>query len=160
MNPGLKGVDIVHEIKSRTHLPFKSNVFDNVYLLDVVEHVQDIAWLLSEVHRVATPNAQVDIQYPHFSGRNAYGDVMHHHYLGLDAFNHFIPETQEGQKYQYYSLFGRHFPFDLQNKGVTFKMGEMCRLPYNLFGEGTYESSLSALLPIATVNLELKVVKD
>ena len=43
---------------------------------------------------------------------------------------------------------------------MTFKMGEMCRLPYNLFGEGTYESSLSALLPIATVNLELKVVKD
>ena len=160
MNGSIYGVDVVHEIKRGVNLPFGENKFDNICLSDIVEHVEDISWLLSEVHRIGSPNANVEIQYPHYSGRNAYGDVTHKHLLGLQAFNHFIPGTQEGEKYQYYTLFGRHFPFAMESIKPRFKIGVVSPLIYRAFGPNFYEGYVSQVLPISTVQINLRILKD
>lgn len=160
MNGSLERVDVVHEITKGVNLPFDENSFNQIYLSDIVEHVDDIAWLLSEVHRIGSPNANIEIQYPHYSGRNAYGDVTHRHFLGLGAFNHFIPETKEGQKYQYYKMFDRHFPFAMEDLDLKFKIDVISPLLYRAFGANIYEGYISRVLPISTVKLGLKVLKE
>ena len=159
MNPGLEGyVDIFHEIKSLNPLPFGDDSFEKVHMNDIVEHIHDIPWLLSEVHRVAKARAIVCIQYPHYSGKYAYGDVTHCHYLGLRAFDHFIPGTELGDKYQYYTLFGRNFPFELEKIEPKFLLG-ISDIVYKIVGIDMYESLFCRVLPISNVNLELRVLK-
>jgi len=160
MNSKLDGVDIVHEIKRNTYLPFKDNSFDKINLKDIVEHIDDIAWFMSEIHRVSVHNSEVLIQYPHYSGRNAYNDVTHRHFLGLNAFNHFIPDTKEGSKYSYYTLFDRYFPFILEEQKISFKVKGLSDLSYCIFGSNIYEGYVSRILPISSVQLKLRVTKN
>ena len=160
MNRALPGVDVEYEVRRGRGLPFATNSFDEIYIIDLVEHVDDIAWLLSEVHRVAVPEARVEIQYPHYSSRNAYGDVTHRHLLGLHAFDHFIPATKLGERYQYFTLFNRVFPFGLEKREVIFKIDVVSRPLYAAFGEDVYESMFCRSLPISTIDLKLKVLKE
>lgn len=158
MNASLEGVDINHEMKKGVQLPFKDNEFSEIHLRDIIEHVDNIPWTLSEVHRVGIPNASVFIQYPHFSGTNVYNDVTHEHILGLRAFDHFIPGTEMGDKYQYYTLFNRIFPFILEELKPKFMYG-VSGFSYNLLGKDRYERVLSRIFPISEVELKLKVLK-
>jgi hypothetical protein len=159
MNQSIKGIDLVHKVEKGVHLPFASDSFDRIYMIDIVEHVDDIAWLLSEVHRVGIPDAFVEIQYPHFSGRNAYNDVTHRHYLGMEAFDGFIPGKKSSGKNCYYTNFGRHFPFALDKTELRFKVDVISMPLFHIFGADFYEGYVSKVLPISAVKLEMRVIK-
>ena len=163
MNLALLGPDdVCFEIKDRFFLPFKDDSFSQVYMYDIVEHICDVPWLLSEVHRVAKPNAQVKIRYPHYSCRGAYGDVTHVNKLNLHAFEHFDPITEMGKKYQYYTMFKRNFPYKIEKTEVAFssKLGGLPRLIYNTIGMDNYERILANFIPIGNVTLDLRVLKE
>ncbi len=160
LNGSLEGVDVVHEINRRAYIPFRDNTFEEIYISDVVEHVDDVPWLMSEVHRIARPEATIHIQYPHYTGRNAYGDVTHKRWMGGFALDHFIPATEYGDKYRYYTMFGRHFPFRIKTKRFSFKIREIGDILSKVFGTEICEKYLSAIIPISTVNLELRVLKE
>ncbi|MBS3074304.1 methyltransferase domain-containing protein [Candidatus Pacearchaeota archaeon] len=159
-NGSLEGVDVVHEIKRGRCLPFKDDAFDEIYLTDIIEHVEDIPWLLSEVHRVSRNGAAVNIRYPHYSGINAYGDVTHRHFLSLGAFDHFDPDTESGKRYQYYRMFERNFPFTIKGIEPAFRRGGLRWLVYNCMGGAKNEARLSRIFPIENVNLVMRVRKD
>lgn len=155
--------DIVFEIASRKPLPFPDNHFDNVWMSHIIEHVDDIAWLLSEVHRIAKPDANVCIEYPHYSFRDSYTDVTHRHYLGIGCLEHFDPSTRYGQQFQYYTHFSRHFPFKIESTELVFLqhkgLRETCAILNYLVGPKVYEAFISTFLPIAAVKANMRVVK-
>jgi hypothetical protein len=159
MNGALDGVDVVHEITYKKELPFPDNNFNQIFMYDVIEHVDNISWLLSEVHRVSIPGAIAHIHCPHSSGRNAYGDVTHRRYLSLKAFNHFDPNTPEGDKYKYYASFGRYFPFAKKNLELDFQANILGPILYKILGESIYERRISNILPISSMRLDLIVIK-
>ncbi|MBI2543547.1 MAG: methyltransferase domain-containing protein [Candidatus Aenigmarchaeota archaeon] len=173
MNPGLCDVDVVSEVDGRKsespYLPFRDNSFDTIYMTDFIEHIQDIPWLLSEVHRVAEPEAIVEIRYPHYSSRYSYSDVTHVKKLGLRAFEHFDPSTDHGEMYQYYTYFGRRFPYKIEKTSVEFHdlrihlnvstVSRISRAIYNLVRRDNYETFFAHLLPIGNVTLEMRVIK-
>jgi hypothetical protein len=159
MNNSIAGIDVVHRVERGVSLPFKSETFDKIYMIDIVEHVDDIAWLLSEVHRVGIPNAYVEIQYPHYSGRNAFNDVTHRHYLGIEAFDNFVPGKKECGKNPYYTNFNRNFPFALEKTELRFKADVLSRPLFNIFGASFYEGYISQVLPISSVKLEMRILK-
>lgn len=159
----LKSGDVCFEMKQdRRYLPFSDNSFDKMRLIDVVEHLPDIPWWMSEIHRVGTPNADVHIKYPHYSCRASYADTTHINHLSMHAFDHFDPNTHYGSRYPLYNNFGRNFPFEMRSIGIHFyecKAGKILNLLAKLKGNDFYELCIANVFPIATVELYMKVKK-
>jgi len=161
MNRGVNP-DIIHEMRFKENLPFADNSFDRVYMIDFMEHVDNIEWMLSEVHRISVPGAQVEVQYPHYSSPDFHNDVTHKHGLGIHALDHFDPDYGFGKLHSSYTLFDRCFPFKIKKIDINFQEGLMGRISRFLFakkGGDFYESHLSAFLPIKNVHIDLEVIK-
>lgn len=57
----LPGVDIVAELDKYPY-PFADNVFDKVYMNDIIEHLPDTIKTMEEIYRICKPNAKVYIR--------------------------------------------------------------------------------------------------
>ena len=162
MNPGVNP-DIIFEFKNRDLLPFENDSFDKIWMIDFIEHVGDIEWLLSEVHRVGKPNAEVQIKYPHYSGRNSYSDLTHVHHLGINIFDHYDPSTRNGKRYSYYTKFDRNFPYEIKDTKLLFShpgIKHVSGLLSRLTGKKIYEAYLSGIFPISDVETILRIIKN
>jgi len=72
------------------HLPFGSNVFDEIYCNNVLEHIFNIILLLEELYRIGKPKAIIKIISPHFSGMDTHQDMTHLRGFGSRSFYPFI----------------------------------------------------------------------
>jgi len=61
------------------HLPFKSDIFDEVYASHVIEHLPDVHMFFSEVRRVMKCMGRLYIWTPNFMSPNATRDPTHKH---------------------------------------------------------------------------------
>ncbi len=82
------GVDLVHDL-DRTPWPLPDGEYERIVIRHVIEHVQDMVTFLREVHRVARPDAMIEIVTPHFSNRSAYADPTHRRALSVRVFDFF-----------------------------------------------------------------------
>ena len=158
-----KIVDVVHRIERGAYLPFRDDSFDHIYMIDLVEHIQEIPWLLSEVHRVATSGAIVEIRFPHYSHPDAHSDVTHvHRGFGVHALDHFDPTTDAGSRYRYYKLQSRNFPFRIEEVQTEFNSSigsNVKRILCQALGLDYYEKYISRVIPLDNIVTKLKVVK-
>jgi SAM-dependent methyltransferase len=162
MNPGVNP-DVLFEFNDRKILPFANDTFDKVWAIDFIEHIQDIKWLLSEVHRVAKPDAKFEVRYPHYSDKSAYGDVTHVNHLGVYCLDHFDPSTKCGKQFTYYTNFGRNFPYKIEDVRLQFShpiVRQVSSLMNKIVGNRLYESYIAGFLPISNVEQSLRVVKE
>ena len=160
MNPAFKP-DVLFEITRGKELPFSNKSFEMIYALDVIQQVDCIEWLLSEIHRVAMPNARVEIAYPHYSNPDIHNDPLNKSHLGIHFLEYFDPLKHSGYN-NYYTLLGRHFPFRLEQLDFKFKEGKTRNLSHFLadwIGAEFYERHFSIFLPIQKVDAELIVIK-
>ena len=51
----------------RDGLPFKSSVFERIICRHVIEHLDDVAGIMRDLHRVGVDGARVLIVTPHFT---------------------------------------------------------------------------------------------
>lgn len=79
--------DIVHNLDQRPW-PFSDNRFDNVQMIDVLEHLDNTIATLEEIHRVCRPGALVHIVVPHFSSNGAFTDPTHKRFFALGTFEY------------------------------------------------------------------------
>jgi ubiquinone/menaquinone biosynthesis C-methylase UbiE len=162
MNPAVNP-DILFEITKGAEIPVASSSFDEIYLRDILEHVDNVPWLLSEIHRIGAQNALVNVRYPHFSSTNNYGDVTHCRQLNLRCLEHFDPSTEYGAKYKYYGFFGKNFPFKIEICRANFPespTGKISRAIYNFVGSLRYEQRFAKLLQIENIEVEMRVQKE
>ena len=82
------GPDVVHDLDEYPW-PFDDDQFDTVVASDVIEHLDDIAAAMGELHRICARGAIVHINVPHFSSDGAYTDPTHRHYFGAFTFDYF-----------------------------------------------------------------------
>ena len=82
------GPDVVHDLDEYPW-PFGDDEFDTVVASDVIEHLDDIAAAMGELHRICARGAIVHINVPHFSSDGAYTDPTHRHYFGAFTFDYF-----------------------------------------------------------------------
>ena len=94
----LEGVDVVHDL-NRFPYPFPDDTFDRIRMIHVVEHVQSILQTMEEVHRIATPGAEVEIVTPHYTDASSWQDPSHIWHLNSRSFDFF----QETHRTSYYS---------------------------------------------------------
>lgn len=75
-----EGVDQVMDL-DRCPWPLESDAFGVIYAHHVIEHVADIKAFMNELHRVARPDAVVEIVTPHFSSLDSWKDPTHRWHL-------------------------------------------------------------------------------
>jgi SAM-dependent methyltransferase len=80
--------DIVHDLNV-TPYPFASNYFDEIWCDNVVEHLDNIVKVVSELHRIAKPSAKLTVIVPFYPHRQANTDPTHMHFFGVHSFDYF-----------------------------------------------------------------------
>lgn len=73
-NKIMTGVNIVADI---ARLPIKSNIADNIFLLNVLEHFDNPHLVLEEIYRVLKKEGKVLIRLPNIGTFSAHGDPTH-----------------------------------------------------------------------------------
>lgn len=78
-------VDLVHDL-NRIPYPFENDRFDYIEMSHIIEHLQQPAQAMEEVHRIAKPGATIRIITPHYASQLSYGDLTHFHHFGYVTF--------------------------------------------------------------------------
>ena len=85
-------VDIVGDVYD-VLASFPGQSVDAVYSYHFIEHVPDVATLLSELARIVKTNGHVEFVAPHFSNPHFYSDPTHRSFFGLYTFCYFTSKS-------------------------------------------------------------------
>jgi SAM-dependent methyltransferase len=144
--------DVVHNLNQRPW-PFADDQFDDVSATDVLEHLDDIAATMVELHRVCADGARIEIVVPHFSSDGAYTDPTHRHYFGAFTFDYF----SEAHANNFYS----RARFTVQSRLIVFRptlVNKLVARAANRFPR-EYEQRWTWIFPAWFLDIILTVVK-
>ena len=96
----LPGVDIVHDLE-RYPWPIPDNTFHRIVCKHSLSHLSDFIRAIEEIHRVAKPDAIVEILAPHYASDNFNTDPTHKFHMGYRSINYFCDNIPF--KYHFYS---------------------------------------------------------
>lgn len=99
----LPGVDIVCDINKG--LPFENEAIDEIICIHVLEHIQDLGFVMREFHRILKTSGVLKIWVPHCFSPGAFGDSTHVRFF---TFETFIQFDKRSTGYYYYDF---HFKF-------------------------------------------------
>jgi SAM-dependent methyltransferase len=130
----LEGVDVVHDLNLPPY-PFPANSFDFIRVIHVIEHCQSILKTMEEIHRIAKPNAEVEIVTPHHTDSSSWQDPTHIWHLNSRTFDFFEDDFKtnyysparfkvvyaEIKLLKLYKLLGFEFLVNLQNYNPRFR---------------------------------------
>ena len=146
------GPDLVHDLNCYPW-PFADNQFEKVVAHDVIEHLDDVAAAMGEIHRVCAPGAVVHISVPHFSSDGAYTDPTHRHYFGAFTFDYF----SEAHPLNFYS----RARFKNRSIRIVFRPTLVNKIVWRLanrFPRG-YEQRWAWIFPAWFIAVQLEAVK-
>lgn len=144
--------DVVHNLNNLPY-PFESNRFNTIYCYHILEHLDDIFKVMSELHRISKAGARVIIKSPHFSYVNAYQDPSHKHYFSISSFDYFTDKSQ----WSYYT----DKKFEIVSKKVYFQKGIFCPIFSHIFNRfpNYYETKLAWIFPAEYIEITLETAK-
>jgi ubiquinone/menaquinone biosynthesis C-methylase UbiE len=70
-------------------LPFTDSSIDEIWLDNVIEHIQDIPQLMRELHRICRDGAIITLITPHFASADSWRGPTHVPYLSFFSMDHF-----------------------------------------------------------------------
>lgn len=85
--------DIHHDLNVFPY-PLENDTFDDIQMINVLEHLQDIVSVMEEIYRVARHGARLYISVPHFSGVDHFTDPTHLRSFSSKSFDYFVPGTE------------------------------------------------------------------
>jgi SAM-dependent methyltransferase len=74
-------------------IPLPSNTIDAILAIDVIEHLDDVLFIMNEMHRVLKPDGLATIQVPQAGTYNHYTDITHRRGFTKDSFDYFDDTT-------------------------------------------------------------------
>jgi len=149
--------DIVHDLNVFQY-PFESDFFDEVYIDNTLEHLDDVMAVMEEVYRICKHGALVKVIVPYFRSRWACIDPTHKHFFTVDSFAYFDPNNDICKQYDYtlarFSVDKVVFNETLQNRMIKkIILSVANRKPRH------YEVYLSHLYPLDDITFYLKTIK-
>ncbi len=148
-------IDVVHDLNIFPY-PFEENKFDEILLLDILEHLDDSQKCIRELWRISKNNCRIKITVPHYASVNAWGDMTHKRSFSQNSMKHFDINAKDGKSLEFY----QKEKFNVDIKLIIPKI-------YKIFGIGLfikylpkiYERFFAYILPIQGLEFYLKVVK-
>lgn len=161
----LPGVDIVHDLNNG--LPFEDNSIDEIHSYHFLEHVNDLQFLLSEIHRVLKTGGKNIGTVPHFSNPHFYSDFTHKNFFGLYSFAYF-EHSQTTFRRKVPTFYSGNISFQIQKINLIFKSSFIERYPVKkaigaLFNscrymQELYEENFCFLFPAYEIYFEIEKV--
>ena len=155
----LDGVDVVHDLTKRPY-PFEDNVASEIYMDNVLEHLNQPLKVIEELHRISKNNGKITIAVPYFRSHYATIDPTHVNFFGVNYFNYFDPDHHFCTGYEYskarFKVVKMTFDKEWENNSNFFHrilINFAHKYPYK------YEARLSHLFPLSSLTFELKVIK-
>lgn len=149
----LPGVDLAHDLNVRPW-PLANDRFEAVVCNHVLEHLDEPAGVMAEIHRVARRGARVKIVTPHFSSLNSWEDPTHRRHFARRSFDFF--DGERGGTYA-----GKGGGFRRLSVAVSFGGGFwdfLGKLHYRLW-PNFWEKQLSFIWRGRNLTVELEVHK-
>jgi SAM-dependent methyltransferase len=160
--PGAVGVDcanhhnadVIHDLNVFPY-PFESNSIDQVYLDNILEHLDKPIQVMEEVHRICKPGASVKVIAPYFRSVWAFIDPTHKTFYTVDSFSYYDPRHIIFKRYGYTNakflvkkiVFNETLECGLIKKLIVLLAN---RYPYR------YEAYLSHLYPLDDITYYLQ----
>lgn len=94
--------DVIHDLNVFPY-PFDSNSIDQVYLDNVLEHLDKPMRVMEEVHRITKSGGGVKVIVPYFRSMWAFIDPTHQTFYTVDSFAYYDPRHIICQRYDYTS---------------------------------------------------------
>lgn len=98
----LEGVDVIADLREFPY-PFRDSYFDEIYLLDVIEHIPDTIKVMEEVYRVAKPEARIFIRVVNWNSHYTAMDPTHVKAFTENSFDFF--GKRKGRSYYTFARF-------------------------------------------------------
>lgn len=138
----IKGVDMIFDLNNLPY-PFGDNQFEHIVMKNILEHLNDPYRIMQEIHRISKKNAIVEIQTPHFSSDNAWGDLQHKRGFNSATFKN--P-----------NISGK---FKIIEQKITFSSCRFFMRPIANLNPSFYERHLAYMLPAIDLIVKLAVKK-
>ncbi len=162
----LPGVDVVADLEAP--LPFGDDSVDAVFTRSVLEHLDRLPEVLSELHRIVKPGGEIHVLVPHFSSPLAFSDYTHRRFFGYYTFDYFVREADQKSSRKVPDFY-TPFKFRILSKHFRFVTSFRPLRPFFWIwerlvnsGEGIalfYESTLCYLVPCYNLEVRLTPVK-
>lgn len=163
----LKGVDFVVDFeKGLNFIPDDS--VDEIFSSHLLEHIDDLEFLMSEIHRVLKPRGIKKIIVPHFSNPYFYSDYTHKRFFGLYSMDYFsngdtnlrrkVPSFYSNKKFK---ILNRKLRFGAQPFFIRNKILAIFTHIFNLspFMQELYEGFFSKIIPCYEIHFEIQPIK-
>ena len=92
--------DVIHDLNTFPY-PLEDSSFEEIYLDNTLEHLDNVIRVMEEVHRISAPNALVKVIVPYFRSPWAFIDPTHKHFFTVNSFAYFDPVHPICQRYDY-----------------------------------------------------------
>ncbi|MGD0539166.1 MAG: methyltransferase domain-containing protein [Verrucomicrobiota bacterium] len=106
--PGYVNCDVLPQVKAdryfdlnRFPYPFESGCADEIWMDNVLEHLDDVVGVMGELHRLLRPGGRLRLLVPYAKSDWAYQDPTHKHFFTEQTMNYFC----DGWNYSYYVPF-------------------------------------------------------
>lgn len=84
----LPGVDIIQDL-NKFPWPFKDESFDEIYMNDIIEHLDNTIKIMEECHRLLKSQGKLFIRVVYWNHRYAFSDPTHVHFFSEICFEFF-----------------------------------------------------------------------
>ncbi len=81
-------------------LPFRGGSFDKVWVVHVIEHVENVVSTIEELHRLTRAGGVIVIETPHYTDFSSFCDPTHRWHLNTFSFRYF---TGDDAGFGYYT---------------------------------------------------------
>lgn len=114
----LPGVRVVTRL-GHGYLPFRDGSANEVYALNVLEHLDDLAAAMAEIGRVLAGGGRCVIEVPYFTSVSAFADPTHRRWFTYTTFEHFTTPPHSGWAANRHTWFG-DASFDVVRRRLRF----------------------------------------
>jgi SAM-dependent methyltransferase len=151
--------DIIHDLNKFPY-PFEESTFDEIYIVNVIEHLDNVVKVMEELHRISKPDGIIIIKVPYFRSRYAYIDPTHTHFFTVESFTYYDPLHIHHTLYTYskclFKTTGRYFDMEFPSENILKRfVTDLC----NRYPE-LYEHYFSHLFPLDELTFYLETIKD
>lgn len=140
--------------KTIVHFPFQDDTFDEIYILQTIDHFRNIIQVMEEVHRVGKPGAKVVITVAHVSSIYSWSDPVHHLHLTSRSFLCFTDHPTHGATYTDALFRQKEFHFIFSRSVISLIPRFFCLVSPRL-----YEKHFSWMFPANDMYFEFEVLK-
>lgn len=164
--PGSTGIDmnarssadIFHDLNVFPY-PLADSSFDEIYLDNVLEHLDNVIAVMEEVHRIVVPDGMVHVIVPYFRSRWAFMDPTHRHFFTVDSFSYFDPSHIICQRYDYTLARFAIEKIVFNEKIACGKAAKAFKLLANRWPQ-RYERFLGHIFPLDDISYHLRAIKN